>query len=102
MAGLPYVVTGDEVRNQYLLRVLNKRNTTQHFSVSLTGSARSMRWSGGEELIEVPPLGEQLRTVVVAASRGDIHGSFPLELRVKSIEHETEIKKTVPFVGPGY
>jgi cytochrome c oxidase accessory protein FixG len=102
MVGLPYVVTGEEVRNQFLLRVLNKRNTTQHFSVSLTGSARSMRWSGGEELIEVPPLGEQLRTIVVSASRADIHGSFPVELRLKSIEHETEIEKTVPFVGPGY
>jgi cytochrome c oxidase accessory protein FixG len=102
MPGLPYVITGDEVRNQFLLRVLNKRNTTQHFSVRLTASARSMRWSGGEELIEVPPLGEQLRTVVVAASRKDIHGSFPLELQLKSIEHETEMKKTVSFVGPGY
>jgi cytochrome c oxidase accessory protein FixG len=102
MVGIPYVITGEEVRNQFLLRVLNKRNQSQHFSVTLTGTPQSLHWSGGEELIEVPPLGEQIRTVVVEASRKDFHGSFPVEVRLKSVEHQTEIKKTVSFVGPGF
>jgi len=102
MTGMPYVVEGDEVRNQYLLRVLNKRNATQHFAVSVSGEVKSLRWAGGEQTMEVGPLGEESRSIVVVASRADIHGSFPVVVRIHSIEHQTEIEKTVPFVGPGY
>ncbi|MDR3401095.1 MAG: cytochrome c oxidase accessory protein CcoG [Chthoniobacter sp.] len=102
MTGAPYIVTGDEVRNQYLLRILNKRNVTQHFTVSVSASAKSLRWTGGEQAIEVGPLGEELRSIVVVVSREDIHGSFPVELRIKSVEHQTETRNSVPFVGPGY
>jgi polyferredoxin len=102
MTGIPYVIAGDEVRNQFLLRVLNKRNATQHFTVSLAGDVKSLRWTGGEQAIEVGPLGEETRTIVVVASRGDIHKSFPVAVRIRSVEHGTEIEKTVSFVGPGY
>jgi len=102
MTGIPYVIAGDEVRNQFLLRVLNKRNSTQHFTVSLTGDVKSLGWTGGGQAIEVGPLGEETRTIVVVASRSDIHGSFPVAVRIRSVEHDTQIEKTVPFVGPGY
>jgi hypothetical protein len=102
MTGIPYVIAGDEVRNQFLLRVLNKRNSTQHFAVSLTGGTKSLHWTGGEQAVEVGPLGEETRTIVVVSSRNDIHGSFPLIVRIRSVEHGTEIEKTVSFVGPGY
>lgn len=102
MTGIPYVIAGDEVRNQFLLRVLNKRNATQHFTISLTGETKSLRWTGGEQTMEVGPLGEEIRTIVVVTSRAGIHGSFPVTVRIRSVEHDTEIEKTVPFVGPGY
>ena len=102
MAGMPYIITGNEIRNQYLLRVLNKRNTPQHFALTLSGDPKSLRWSGGEEVLEVAPLGEMMRTIVVEAARTEVHESFPVELKVQSLEHRTQIKKTVPFVGPGY
>jgi cytochrome c oxidase accessory protein FixG len=102
MTGMPYVVEGDEVRNQFLLRVLNKRNATQHFAVTLTGDSKALRWTGGEQAIEVGPLGEETRTIVVVTSRAQLHGAFPVMVRVHSVEHGTEIEKTVSFVGPGY
>jgi cytochrome c oxidase accessory protein FixG len=102
MTGMPYVISGDEVRNQFLLRVLNKRNATQHFKIQLTGELKSLHWTGGEQDIEVGPLGEETRTIVVVASRAEIHGSFPINVRIRSVEHDTEIEKSVSFVGPGY
>ena len=101
MVGAPYFVAGDEVRNQYLLRILNKRNATQHFKISLSGNAKSLRWTGGEQAIEVGPLGEEMRSIVVVVSQEDIRGPFSVDVRVKSVEHDTEIQKSAPFVGPG-
>lgn len=102
ITGMPYVVEGDEVRNQFLLRVLNKRNVTQHFRISVSAGVRSLRWNGGGSELEVGPLGEETRTLVVVTLRADIHGAFPITVRIRSVEHDTEIEKTVPFVGPGY
>lgn len=102
LTGMPYVITGDEVRNQYLLRVLNKRNATQHFAITISGDAKTLRSNGGGQPMEVGPLGEETRTIVVVVSRADIHGAFPVSVRIRSLEHDTEIEKTVPFVGPGY
>jgi len=102
MTGAPYIVAGDEVRNQFLLRVLNKRNATQNFKVTVTDGPRTLRWSGAEDGITVGPLGEEMRTIVVVTSRAEGHGTFPLNVHVNSVEHQTRIEKTVPFLGPGH
>jgi cytochrome c oxidase accessory protein FixG len=102
MTGMPYVVSGDEVRNQFLLRVLNKRNATQHFAVSVSAHAKSIHWTGGEQPIEVGPLGEETRTIVIVTSRAGIVESFPVTVRIRSLEHQTLVEKAVSFVGPGY
>jgi len=102
MTGTPYVLGGDGVRNQFLIRVLNKRNAPQTFTVTVAGRAPTLRWSGLEQGITVGPLGEEMRTIVVVAPREEVQGSFPLTVRIRSVEHGTTIEKTVPFVGPGY
>jgi len=102
MIGAPYIVAGDEVRNQFLLRVINKRNATQNFAVSVTDGPRTLRWSGAEDGITVGPHGEEIRTIIVVTSRAEGHGTFPLNVHVDSVEHQTRIEKTVPFLGPGH
>lgn len=102
VTGAPYIVAGDEVRNQFFLRVLNKRNATQHFTVTITGGPRTLRWSGAEHGLTVGPLGEEMRTIVVTTSREEGHGRFPLNVHIQSVEHSTRIEKTVPFLGPGH
>lgn len=102
MTGMPYVVEGGEVRNQFLVRVLNKRNAPQHFAISVSGGVKSLRATGGETAIEVGPLGEETRTLVLVTSRADLHGSFPVTVHIRSLEHETQVEKTVSFVGPDY
>jgi cytochrome c oxidase accessory protein FixG len=103
MRGTPYVLANEEVRNQFLLRILNKRNAPQTFHVTVTdGLRQTLRWSGAEGGVMVGPLGEEMRTIVVVTSREEGIGSFPLKVRIESIEHGTVIAKEVPFLGPGY
>jgi cytochrome c oxidase accessory protein FixG len=102
ISGTPYVLTADEVRNQFFLRILNKRNVAQTFAVTITDGPRTLRWSGAEHGVIVGPLGEEMRTIVVVTSREEGHGSFPLNVHVRSVEHNSVVEKQVPFIGPGY
>jgi cytochrome c oxidase accessory protein FixG len=99
--GIPYVLEGATVHNEFLLRVLNKRNQPQHFTVSITGGPPGLTWSGVESGIEVPALGEQMRPVVMTAPRDRARGSFPLEVSVTAPNGRDVVTKKVTFVGPG-
>lgn len=99
--GIPYVLHGDSVRNEFFVRILNKRNQPQRFTVTLTGTAPGLTWSGVEQGIEVPALGEQMRPIVVTVPRAEIRGSFPLEVTVTAPNGRDVVKKKVTFVGPG-
>ncbi len=87
---------------QFLLRVLNKRNSAQHFEVWLSSEAPHLAWSGCERGIDIGPLGEEQRPIVVVVPSEEARGSFPLKVHIKSVEHGGEMVKSVPFVGPGY
>ena len=100
--GIPYVIDGASVRNEFLIRVLNKRNQPQHFQVTMKGATPGLAWSGLETGIEVGPLSEEMRPFIVTAPREQLHGSFPLEILVTAPNGRDTVKKTVSFVGPGY
>lgn len=100
LPGIPYVVSGGDVRNEFLLRVLNKRNQPVTFELTIEGGPKSLSRRGGEGGIVVGPLGEQMLPVVVTIPRAELHGKLPLRVRVTSKIDGTTIEKTVPFLGP--
>jgi len=100
LPGIPYVVTNGEVRNEFLLRVLNKRNTPVTFRLEVTGGPASLHLPGDIGLISVSPLGEAIRPVIIMIPRADLHGTLPLRFRVVSPDGKTAIEKTASFLGP--
>ena len=73
MTGSPYFLAGDGVRNQFLIRIINKENAPEIFQVRLRGDVPGMQFSGTEELVPVEALGEQLRPLVVTVPRARYH-----------------------------
>lgn len=100
--GAPYIIMGSEVRNQFLLRIENKRNRPQHFTVELKTDASGFHWSGMEGGIEVAPFGSEIRTLVLLMPKAAMHGSQPVEVTVLASETGDRVDQTVPFIGPGY
>ena len=99
VTGIPYIVESGVVRNQFLVRVLNKRNTPVAFKLDILDAPQSLRWKGAESGINVAPLGEEIRTVVVTLPRTDLKAEIPLRFRVVS-DKGTVIEKTGTFLGP--
>jgi cytochrome c oxidase accessory protein FixG len=99
VTGIPYVVEGGVVRNQFILRVLNKRNTPVSFQLEVAGGPASLQWIGAEGGIKVAPLGEEIRTIVLTVPRADLHAELPLRFRLLPGDGSA-IEKQGVLLGP--
>lgn len=99
VTGIPYVVEQGVVRNQFLLRILNKRNAPATFRLEVAGGPPGLRCAGAEGPIQIAPLGEEVRTVVVTIPRAELSGELPLRFRVMPAD-DRPIEKPGVFLSP--
>jgi cytochrome c oxidase accessory protein FixG len=100
MPGVSYVLDGPNVRNQYLVRILNKRNQPQRFNLSVKSLHQGLITSGSEGGVEVPALGEQIVPLVVSVPRAEFHRDFKVEVHADVPGRGTVFHKEIPFIGP--
>ncbi len=98
MSGAPYYTSDGTVRNQYLVRIENKRNQPAHFTVKLLTQQPGIALSGAESGIEVSALGQQLRPMVVTVRENEYRGAFDAEFEISA--GSLSIRRTVRFLGP--
>lgn len=99
MKGAPYYVTEDSVRNQFQIRLVNKRNQEVGYEV-VAEVPDSVRVNGFEVPVELEARGEVLRTFTVTVPRESYEGKFDLELTVRGGISGAELSRTVYFNGP--
>jgi cytochrome c oxidase accessory protein FixG len=68
ITGAPYIVEDTAVRNQFLIRLVNKRNVATRFVLTLREVPAGLRQSGFAGAVAVPPLGEVSHTPHPAAA----------------------------------
>jgi cytochrome c oxidase accessory protein FixG len=100
--GAPYITDNGVVRNQFMLRVLNKRNDPVTYRIQLAGAPADLHTAGAESDLTIPALGETMRPIVFALPRANFSAVFPITVNVASADGHVIVEKTVPFVGPGY
>jgi cytochrome c oxidase accessory protein FixG len=102
MMGAPYYLDGNTstIRNQFLVRIWNKRNETQVFRIEIENPPQGLVMSGVEEGVKVGPLGEELRAIIVTLPHDSYRGGFPLNLKVTTADGKLAIAKSIPFLGP--
>lgn len=103
MVGAPYYLDAEKktIRNQYLVRVLNKKNETVICRLKVDAKEHPIATSGIDEPLEIPALGEVMRPVVVTLPQEAFQGRFSVKIEVESETRGFSVAKTVPFVGPG-
>jgi cytochrome c oxidase accessory protein FixG len=100
LAGTTYFVDAAEIRNQFLLRVINKRNAPDIFRVEINGAPDGVKFSGAEEGVATDALGEQIRPLIVTIPREKYRGPFTVNFRITSSDGKISLEKPVPFLGP--
>jgi cytochrome c oxidase accessory protein FixG len=98
LGGTPYFVDATSVRNQFLVRLVNKRDHTQRFS--LTVSDPSVEVAGWNQPVELAPMAEEVLPLIVQIPLARYTGPAHLEVHVTSLDENFSLKRTVEFVGP--
>ncbi len=99
MTGAPYFVDAGSVRNQFLVRLINKRTEPVSFKVELKADD-DVHQVGLTEPVMVPPLGEEVRPLIVQIARADYDGPFKFKLEVEDTGDTVEMEREVEFLGP--
>jgi cytochrome c oxidase accessory protein FixG len=100
IAGAPYIVDAEFVRNQFFVRLVNKRNEVARFVLLLDHVPAGVRTSGVSEPIEVAPLAEVLHPIVLQQPRLGYTGPFAFEVGVRDEARTFHLERKVEFVGP--
>lgn len=99
VTGIPYTIEGGVIRNQFLIRLLNKQNKPVTFQIEVVDGPKSLQLTGADGGVPVSALGEEMRTLVLTLPRADLKGEPPIRFRVTSSEG-TVIEKPATFLGP--
>jgi cytochrome c oxidase accessory protein FixG len=100
LGGAAYFVDRDTVRNQFMVRVLNKRTVPAVFTVSVEHLAPGVVVAGTDLPVTVDPMGEQMHPLVLTASRAGYPGPFRFEVRVRDRTGRFNVERAVEFLGP--
>ena len=100
LGGAAYFVDRDTVRNQFMVRVLNKRTAPAAFTVSVEQLAAGVQATGAGFPLIVDPMGEQVQPLVLSASRAHYPGPFRFKVRVRDSTGRFDVSREVEFLGP--
>jgi cytochrome c oxidase accessory protein FixG len=99
MVGTPYVVDANSVRNQFLVRLVNKQTEPAQFFVTTEGGL-PMEQTGLTEPITLGAMGEELRPLVLSIDRKHYQGAFVFTLVLHDGKGSFQLKREVKFLGP--
>lgn len=100
MTGAPYIVDEATVRNQFLVRIVNKRAEPVRFTLALAGAPEDVRPAGVQSAIEVGPLQEIVQPFVVQQHRSSYRGPFHFGVRVEDATGAFRQERALEFLGP--
>ena len=100
LGGAAYFVDRDTVRNQFMVRVLNKSGAPAVFTVSVEQVASGVGVTGADAPLTVEPMGEQVHPLVLTAGRENYPGSFHFKVRVRDSTGRFDASREVEFLGP--
>jgi cytochrome c oxidase accessory protein FixG len=100
MTGAAYFVDRTGVRNQFMVRLVNKRSVPADFSVFTTGVPAGVKLTGFDAPVTLAPLAEQVTPLVLAVDRKVYTGPFHFTVRVRDAGGTYELSRAVEFMGP--
>ena len=101
-SGAAFNLFNGSIRNQFVVRVINKRNQASSFTMSVEGDVpKELQIAGNETPIALPAQGEDLKSLVFTLPRTAY--AKPLKMVVRLTETSTGRSVTtmpIEFVGP--
>ena len=102
MIGAPFYVANGVLRNQFLVRVINKHNSPSTYKLEMVGHLPpELSVTGFVETLQLPPLGEEQKTLVLSLPEASFKAPFKLQVKVTDAIHGDSVTtRVMEFLGP--
>ncbi len=100
MTGAAYFVGRDDVRNQFMVRLVNKLSVPAVITVTTEGVPTQVQQTGFGKPVTIPALGEQVSPLVLAVDRKNYTGPFYFTVQVQDPNQTYTLSRVVEFMGP--
>ncbi|MEQ1749217.1 MAG: 4Fe-4S dicluster domain-containing protein [Prosthecobacter sp.] len=102
MIGAPFYVANGVLRNQFLVRVINKHNSPSTYKLEMVGDLPpELSVAGFVETLQLPPLGEEQKTLVLSLPEASFKAPFKLQVKVTDAIHGDSVTtRVMEFLGP--
>jgi len=100
MSGAAYFVSRNDVRNQFMVRLVNKLARPAVLTVTTTGVPGSVAQTGFEAPVTIPAMGEQVSPLVLSVDRRQYPGAFHFTVTVRDAAGTFQMSRAVEFMGP--
>lgn len=98
--GSPYYIDAEVVRNQFMVRVTNKRNDSATYALVLEMDAQGVTARGVDDPLEIEGNGEVIRPVIVLADKETYAGGFSMVVKIIDDEGDELMERPLEFIGP--
>jgi cytochrome c oxidase accessory protein FixG len=100
MRGLPFMVDQNEVRNQFLFRLVSKADEPVTYQLSVEGAPAALKIAGLEKGVTVAPQQELQQTLMLTMPKADYTGAFKFHVIARPENGDDSISRDVEFLGP--
>jgi cytochrome c oxidase accessory protein FixG len=100
LVGAPYYVDGDAVRNQFFVRLVNKRSVPVALTVTVRNLPEGAAVRGAEAPVAIGPLGEEIRPLIVIEPRSRYSAPFTFQVEASDAAGSFRISRSMEFLGP--
>ncbi|MDZ4288691.1 MAG: cytochrome c oxidase accessory protein CcoG [Prosthecobacter sp.] len=102
MVGAPFYLDHHEVRNQFLIRVINKRNEAVICRTELIGALPpGLRSTGLDQEMHLAPFAEEQKTLVLTLPEATYDRPFPVQIKVINTRRgDASMTRVMEFLGP--
>ena len=98
--GEPYISDNGAVRNQFLIRIVNKHAAPATFTISLGDLPAGVSRTGFEAPVTVAALAEEVRPLILVQRNHDYRGTFTFDVILREKDGSYQLHREAQFLGP--
>ncbi|MFV0337050.1 MAG: cytochrome c oxidase accessory protein CcoG [Chthoniobacterales bacterium] len=100
LPGMPYMEDAGFVRNQIMVRLLNKKNHAVDYTIKIDGLPESSLLIGTDQVIHVDALKENSFTVAMAVPKADYQSNRKFTIIATEKDSGDHLERSAVFLGP--
>ncbi|MEK0448409.1 MAG: cytochrome c oxidase accessory protein CcoG [Verrucomicrobiota bacterium] len=88
------------IRNQFLVRIMNKRNATMDCKIEVLNPPAGLDVAGIEKTYSIPAESAESVALIMRLPRANFKKDVPLKVRISTVDGKSSMERTMTFLGP--